>query len=187
MSASALSQNRSPSVCSNLSDLQAMAEESAKKRARVEVRPFNDVDLTQFSLKDCGKAKNGGRKCFPLLANEPVRFNLATGEWNAAPWGFDVTCKYEKPSFLSGVAPAWPGSSESLSLTVQLQPEQVDFLMKLDNAAKQGFADVAKADWHPMLKDGFWKVKVKVVLCGEALTKLTVVHNGKVERGEGWE
>ena len=100
-----------------------------------------------------------------------------------------MTGKYEKPSFLSGVAPAWPGSSESLSLSVRFLPEQLEFMKKLDSVAEKSFANIAKATWHSLVSEDSanMKVKVKVVLCGDSLTKLTVVHDGKVERGEGWD
>ena len=73
---------------------------------------------------------------------------------------------------------------------MNLQPEQAEFLSRLDDAAQKAFAQVAEASWHPLVvKDETRNLdssKVKIILKGADLTKLTIVQNGTVTRGEGW-
>ena len=174
-----------PSECSD-----ADAMEPAIKRARIEVKPFQEIDLGQFVLKNNGKGKNG-QNTFPLVAGEAIRFNLTPNGWIETPFGFDTSCKYECPSFLGGVPPEKEGTPEGLSLRLNLQPEQAEFLSKLDEASQKAFAQVTDAAWNPMVaRDDMRNLKsckVKVILKGTDLTKLTIVQNGTVTRGEGWD
>ena len=167
------------------------AMEPAAKRACIEVKPFHEVALGNFILKNRGKAKNGGLITFPFIGGEPIRFNLTPSGWLQAPFGFDISGKYEYPSFLGGPAPEKEGASEGLSLRLNLQPEQAEFLGKLDEAAQKAFAELAEATWNPLVvTDEERKIsssKVKVILKGADLTKLTIVRNGVVTRGEGWD
>ena len=167
------------------------AMEPAAKRACIEVKPFNDVALGNFILKNRGKAKNGGLITFPSIGGEPIRFNLTPCGWLQAPFGFDISGKYEYPSFLGGPAPEKEGASEGLSLRLNLQPEQAEFLGKLDETAQKAFAELAEAAWNPLVvTDEERKIsssKLKVILKGADLTKLAIVRNGVVTRGEGWD
>ena len=173
---------------SECSDTDAM--QSAAKRARIEVKSFQEIDLSKFTLKNNGKGKSG-LNTYPLVTGESIRFNLTPSGWLKAPFGFDISGKYEYPSFLGGPAPEKEGTPEHLSLRLNLQPEQAEFLGKLDAAAHKAFADLTEATWNPLVvTDDVRKIdssKVKVVLKGGDLTKLTIVRNGTVTRGEGWD
>jgi hypothetical protein len=185
MSAAVISEHACPSECS---DTEAM--EPVVKRARIEVKPFQEINLNQFILKNNGKGKNG-QNTFPLVAGEPIRFNFTPNGWIETPFGFDISGKYEYPSFLGGPSPDKEGTPECLSLRLNLHPEQAEFLSKLDDVSQKAFALVAEATWNPLVaKDTMRNLessKVKVVLKGADLTKLTIVHNGAVTRGEGWD
>ena len=187
MSAAAVSELACPSECSE----EAMAEERVSKRARIEVKPFGDVDISQFALKNKGKGKNGGLMAYPLISDQPIRFNLTPDDWIRTPFGFDIDSKFEKPSFLGGKVPERADAPEGLSLRVDLSIEKSGFLKRLDAAAQQAFADLAEAKWNPLVSDNpLFKsalCKVAVILKGDGLTQITVVLDGKVTRGEGWE
>ena len=183
------------SVCSNQADcgdsVDAMAEQPPVKRARVEIEvpSFDKVDAGQFSLKDKGKGQNGHRT-LPLVDGKPIRFNLTPSGWLKAPFGFDLTTKYEKPSFLGGKEPE-SGSSEGLKLAINLQEAESAFLAQLDEKAREAFGTIAKANWTPLVSEnGLFSnrsTKVVVTLKGDELTRIAVVANGKVTRGEGWD
>ena len=168
----------------------ADAMQTPAKRARIEVKTFKDLDLSKFTLKNNGKGKNG-QNTYPLVADEPIRFNLTPSGWLQTPFGFDISGKYEYPSFLGGPEPDKVGSSEGLSLRLNLQPEQAEFLGKLDATSQKAFADIIQTDWSPLvITDDLRKLvscKVKVVLKGADMTKLTIVKNSVVSRGEGWD
>ena len=161
------------------------------KRARVEIEvpSFDKVDLEKFSLKDYGKGKNG-HKTFPMVDGLSIRFNLTPSGWLQAPFGFDVTSKFETPSFLGGKAPE-SGASEGLKLSINLQPAEAAFLTQLDDNCGAAFANVVKATWSPLVVEkslfSTSSVKVTVTLKGEGLTKIAVVANNTVTRGEGWD
>ena len=169
----------------------AMAEQSPAKRARVEIEvpSFDKVDLEKFSVKDNGKGKNG-HKAFPMVDGKSIRFNLTPTGWLHAPFGFDVTSKFEKPSFLGGKEPE-SGASEGLKLSINLQKAEAEFLSQLDDNCSGAFANIIKATWNPLVSEnslfGASSVKVVVTLKGEELTKIAVVANNKVTRGEGWD
>lgn len=180
-------------ACPSVDSEEAM--EPTTKRARIEVKPYHGMSLETFTLKNNGKSNNGvkgGINAFPLIDKEPIRFNLTPGGWLLAPFGFDISGKYENPSFLSGTPPEKPGASEGLSLKVNLWADHAEFLGKLDDVAQKAFAELAPdATWKPMVAtDEERKLassKVKVVLKGADLTKLAIVKNGVVVRGEGWD
>ena len=186
-----MSAANSDQACPSVSSDEAM--EPATKRARIEVKAFNQVDLAAFTLKNNGKSTGikGGLNTFPLIANQPIRFNLTPSDWLEAPFGFDLSGKYENPSFLCGIPPEKPGASEGLSLKVNLNVEQAAFLRKLDGVAQSSFAELGDAAWNPLVaSDAEQKhaaSKIKVVLKGADLTKIAVVMKGSVTRGEGWD
>ena len=169
------------------------AQEGRRVRARVEfaVLPFSDVDLNEFALKDNGKGKNG-HNAFPLVNGEGIRFNLTPTGWLKTPFGFDVQSKFEKPSFLGGKE-VENGKPEGLGLRINLEQAGIDFLTALDKKSKQAFLNLAKATWNPLVSENSLfetsSVKVFVVLKGgdDALTKIAVVADDKVVRGEGWD
>jgi len=169
----------------------AMAEQSAAKRARVEIEvpSFANVDLEKFTMKNNGKGANGHR-AFPLVGDEPIRFNLTPDDWLKTVFGFDITTKFEKPSFLGGKEPE-NGAPEGLALRVNLQKTQAEFLSKLDGKSQEGFTEIVKNTWSALVSEdslfGTSSAKVTVVLKGAGLTKIAVVADGKVVRGEGWE
>ena len=169
-----------------------MAEQSPTKRARVEIEvpSFTDVDLETFTMKDNGKGTNGHR-AFPLVGGEPIRFNLTSDGWLKTVFGFDITTKFEKPSFLGGKVPE-NGGSEGLALRVNLEKTHADFLKQLDEKSQEGFSQLVKNNiWSALVSEetlfGTSSTKITVVLKGTGLTKIAVVADGKVVRGEGWD
>ena len=189
-SIAAISNQACPSEC--LDGDMSTAEERSTKRARIEIKPFTELDISEFTLKDKGKGKNGGHMAYPLLAGETIRFNLTPNEWLRTPFGFDVDSKFDKPSFLGGKVPDRADASEGLSLRLDLASAQEEFLTKLDNATQEAFGEIAAdAKWssavttNPVFKSAL--CKVLVVLKGADLTKLAIVVDGKVVRGEGWQ
>ena len=164
--------------------------EPAAKRARIEIKSYTEIDLSEFALKDKGKGKNG-HLAYPLLGGETIRFNLSPSEWLRTPFGFDVDSKFEKPSFLGGKEPEKANSSEGLSLRLDLADGQAEFLTELDKTAAEAFAKIVDAKWNPLVATNpLFKsslCKVSVILKGSDLTKLAIVVDGKVHRGEGWE
>jgi len=169
-----------------------MAVEPASKRARVEfdIPSFAKVDLEQFTLKDNGAGKNGHR-AYPLVANESIRFNLTPSGWLETSYGFDVNGKFDKPSFLGGKVPEG-ATSEGLGLRITLPTDEATFMETLDTKSREAFAALTKTTWNPLVTEtsvfGSCKsAKVNVILKGADLTKIAVVVDGKVVRGEGWD
>ena len=189
----AISCSACPSECSDAA-MEQIAEPAAKRaRAEVkEVKSFRQINLDKFSIKT-NKSKEGLNYYNPLIDGASILFNLTPerNDWLDAPFGFDLSAKFELPSFLTGNQPKKEGLSEGLNLRLNLQPEQADFLRKLDAAAQKAYADIATASWNPSVTDDAFRnvatCKFRVVLKGSNLTKLTVVHDGKVTRGEGWD
>ena len=174
---------------SNSSEDFELAMASAAKKAKLEVTAFTQIDLEKLTLKQLGKSKNGQTMVFPLVAGEAIRTNLTPNDWFTAPFGFDLSGTYEKPSFLGGKAPETLDYPESLSLKLNLQEAQGEFLMKLDEAAQKAYAETSPAKWSPLVtgKDKYTSCKVSVVLRGAGLTKLVVVEDGAVKRGQSFE
>ena len=102
-------------------------------------------------------------------------------------FGFDTSGTYQKPSFLGGTAPERKGCPESLSLKVTLNSAQLEFIQKLDEVAQSAFADISAGKWNPLISPGYEQCKINVVLAGEGLTHLTVVKDGAVHKGMGWD
>jgi hypothetical protein len=169
-----------------------MADQPQSKRARVEIAipSFGEVDLSKFSLKDNGKGKNG-HLAYPLVDGQVVRFNLTPSGWLKTPFGFDIQTKFEKPSFLGGKEPEKAGAPEGLNLRINLGDAEAQFLNEFDSHCHVGFEKLTKAKWTSLVADGglFGKTstKVMVVLKGHELTKIAVVDNNQVVRGEGWD
>jgi len=158
------------------------------KRAKIEVLPFPELDLSKLSLKSSGVGPGGGLRVYPTLDGEAIRFNLTPHKWLETPYGFDLSTQYEEkvPSFLGGKTPP-NGAPEGLSLKITLGQAEANFLESLDANCQQRFNALTRATWNTLVKDG--NCKATAVLTGprEGLTKIAIVQDGKVIRGEGWE
>ena len=167
-----------------------MADGQASKRARIDVKRFDEIQINDFTLKDKGKGKNG-HMAFPLIGGEMIRFNLTPIDWAQTPFGLDVDSKFEKPSFFGGKEPEKKGAPEGLNLRLNLQPEQAEFLKQLDGVAEEAFGKLvdnklnALVSINPLFQKSL--CKGVVVLKGEGQTKLAIVQDGKIHRGEGWD
>jgi len=158
----------------------------AAKRAKIDVVNFDQLNLQEFTLKQVGKTKKE-QKIYANISGAPIRANLTPNDWLITRFGLDLSGNYEKPSFLGGKAPERAGCPESLSLKVTLNTSQAEFLQKLDETAQTALSDLMPAKWNPLVSPEYSQCKVSVVLAGDGLTKLVVVKDGKVHRGEGWE
>jgi hypothetical protein len=158
------------------------------KRARIEIPSFAAVDLSKMSLRNSGVGPGGGLRVYPLLDGEAIRFNLTPDSWLTTPYGFDTSSKYEDklPSFLGGTLPA-NGAPEGLSMKLNLGETEASFLEALDAQCQQRFSVLTRAAWNPLVKDQGCKVTATLTGPQEGLTKIAIVHGGKVLRGEGWD
>ena len=163
--------------------------EPSPKRAKIEMPSFQDLDLKQLVLRDNGTTKQGGRLTLPLLGANRLRCNLTPAGFLKAPFGFDVSGKYQKPSFLVG---GTAGKSEGLGLVLQLGDAEASFLRAVDDFYREEFSKLdKKTQWHDLVtatdKHGVHS-KVKVILQGVGLTQLKIVGLDKqIHIGYGWE
>ena len=160
--------------------------EPAAKRAKVEVKAFDQLSLEKFSIAQ--KDLRGQIWRYPAIDGAAIHFNLTPSSWLSTAWGFDFSGRYEMPSFLGGPEPERAGAAEGLKLEVALEPAQAASLQALDDAAKSAAAEIfPKAKWNSLVKDQS-SFKVKVILKGGyELCKLAVVKDEKVSRGEGYD
>jgi hypothetical protein len=172
---------------SNFPSELAMGEPAAK-RAKIEVASLQQLDLNNFSLK-LGTKTAKGQAVYPTIGGEPIRVNLTPDTWAYTSFGFDYSGRYEQPSFLGGKAPEKAGMPEGLKIQINLENEQADFLQKLDDAARKAFAEInPSCKWNPLVRyDQRMSTKVNVILKGGDLTKLAVVKDNDVRRGQGFE
>ena len=161
---------------------------AAVVNSTIEISSMQELDFQQFALKMGTKTKNG-QTAYPSIAGETIRVNLTPDEWLHSPWGFDFTGRFETPSFLGGKSPERDGTPESLKITLTLDNKQAEFLQKLDDASRVAFAEInPAAKWTPLVKyESYMTTKVAVVLKGDGLTKMAVVQENKVDRGEGYD
>lgn len=164
---------------------------AAAKIARTEVLNFSDISLEKVQFKDIGKTKSGTPCVVVLHDGFGASCNLTPSGWLSTKFGFDVNCKFGKPSFLGGTVPE-NVQSEGLAMRIVLNDETTAFLKEIDEKASEEYKQLCKAEWQPLLsEDPVFKtnasVKIHVGLSGKDLTKLTVVHNEKIDRGEGWD
>jgi hypothetical protein len=159
------------------------------KRARIEIPSFAEVDLSKLSLKNSGVGPGGGLRVYPSLDGEAIRFNLTPQGWLETPYGFDVNTRYEEkvPSFLGGKGPENDLTPEGLSLKIKLGQAETAFLESLDAQCQQRFSALTRANWNPLVKDGGCKATAVLTGPPSGLTKIAIVFNGKVFRGEGWD
>lgn len=182
------------SVCRKISDLALASIQSPScdtdmahaKRARTDVRSFAEISVDELKLRCAHQTDK------PVSVRVPLGdFNLTPSGWLSSKFGFDLNPKYGKPSFLGGEKPE-KSTSESLSMRIALDAETSTFFKQLDEKVSREYLIVQKAEWQSIvyedsLFNGGSSIKVHVILTGAPLTKLTVVANGKVDRGEGWE
>ena len=176
----------------------------ANKRAREEVAVsrFDAVDLEQFSLKDRGENAKGDR-AVPQVAGEPVSFNLTPSGWLKSLYGFDLDCKYNRPSFLCQEETSTEEDKkkkpnvEGLYLRVHLEQKEAEFLQRLDAKCKIAYTGLVKdcSKWSDLVALGNMmcpcSVRIFVPLKANSntadLTEIAVVTNNTVARGEGWD
>ena len=187
-------------VCRKISDLALGSLETpscddmaAAKKARTEVVNFSDVSLEKLQFKDIGKTKSGTPCVVVLHDGFGATFNLTPSGWLSTKFGFDVNCKFGKPSFLGGTVPE-NVTSEGLAMRIALNDETTAFLKEIDEKASEEYKKLCKAEWQPLVNTdsvtmfgGDPTVKIQVGLKGKDLTKLALVQNEKVNRCEGWE
>ena len=146
---------------------------SAAKRARTEApESYRKLDLEALSLK-----KIDGRETpiyLTVVDNHVPEFILTPEEPTVLLRGFDFSGEKEKRSFNSD-----DGKGNSLSLYVQLDEEQADFLKKASNPIKTEFELEGEVEWAPMFggeKYSTYAVGIDVVLAGQetALTHIRV-------------
>lgn len=170
-------------------DAGSLAVEPSPKRIRIGLRSFKDVDLEKLSLKDNGMTRQGNAKLvLPLFEGKKLQCNLTPAGFLKTPFGFDTSCKYEKPAFLTGVA---AGKCESLNLVLQLDTEEAEFLQGVNDFFQEKYAALdKKPQWHGLANstEKYGVVsKVKVILDGENQTQLKIVGSDKkVCTGYGW-
>jgi len=184
MSAAACS--NSASNISPSDDLEYDDMAQANKRAKIDVSSFDQLNLEQLTLTQVGKTKKD-QKIYVNIDKLPVRTNLTPNDWIFTRFGFDFTGTYEKPSFLGGKVPDRKGCPESLSLRVTLNPAQLEFLQKLDEATQTAYAEISPGKWNPLVSPEHQQCKVSVVLAGDGMTHLTVVKDGAVHKGLGFD
>ena len=127
-----------------------MSAESAAKRAKIEIPSFSQLNLQEFTLKTVGQTKKDF-KFYANISGAPIRANLTPTDWMSIRFGFDLSGKYEKPSFLGGSAPERLGCPESLSIKVTLNAAQMEFLKKLDEAAENALSDIMPCKWNRLI------------------------------------
>ena len=168
----------------NQESTEAMA--SAAKRARTEApESYRKMDLEALSLK-----KIEGRDSPIYLAvidHHTAEFILTPEEPAVLLRGFDMTGEKEKRSFNVES----DGKGNSLSLYVQLDEEQADFLKKAANRIKTEFDAEEAVEWTPMFpgeKYSTYAVGVEVVLAGQdsSLTHLRIKKGEEKHASTGW-
>jgi hypothetical protein len=167
-----------------------MASAPASKRARVsEPQPFNEIDVTKATLKVVeGKSDS---YYVPLFDNESVRIILTAVGPTKIAMGFDMKGAYEQRSFNSPGVKA--KASESLSIRVELDKEQVKFLEMVETRFKSLFPESNNdVEWSPLISfnERYQETNVKVNVClsGEEadLTSLKFKQE-TVHSGRGWD
>ena len=159
---------------------------SAAKRARTEApEPYRKLDLAALALK-----KIEGRDSpiyLVVVDNHVAEFILTPEEPAVLLRGFDMSGEKEKRSFNA----EGEGKGNSLSLYVQLDEEQADFLKKASNRIKTEFEAEGEVEWTPMFggeKYSTYAVGVDVVLAGQesSLTHLRIKRGEDKQAGAGW-
>jgi hypothetical protein len=165
-----------------------MAAAPAAKRARVEgPESFRKLDVDTLSLKKI----DGRDSPYYLVVTDRrmAEFILTPDEPTVLLRGFDMVGEKEKRSFnVEG-----EGKGNSLSLYVQIDEEQADFLKKASNRIKTEFEADGEVEWSPILGNGekysTYAVGVEVVLAGQetSMTHLRIKKDDVKHEGAGWE
>ena len=165
-----------------------MAAPAAKKARIEDPKSFQELDVDAMTMKIVdGKTD---KFFIALLDNEVIRFLLTPDEPTRITWGFDMSGAVEQKSFHKGAAAK---GNESLSIRVELDSEQVEFLEKVDEKMKGFFGTDEALEWSPMVNknEKYDKptAKLNVCLSGDdsALTLLKFKPGDVVERGHGWD
>ena len=183
--AATLAQTR---LASDIDSAEAMAAPAAKKARLEDPKSFQELNVDAMTLKIVdGKTD---KFYIALLDNEVIRFLLTPDEPTKITWGFDTSGAVEQRSFHKGAAAK---GNESLSIRVELDSEQAEFLEKVDEKMKGFFGADEAFEWSPMVNknEKYDKptAKLNVCLSGDdsALTLLKFKPGDVVERGHGWE
>lgn len=165
-----------------------MASTRAAKRARTEEpQPFQELEVDQMTMKIVeGKDDT---YYVALLENQVIEFLLTPTEPNRITWGFDMDGTTEQRSFNAGTQAR---GNESLSIRVELENEQAEFLEKVDEKLRGLFGTKEAFEWLPMVSknEKYEKptAKLNVCLSGDEsmMTLLKFKPGSVVERGCGW-
>ena len=103
--------------------VEAMATAAAKK-ARTEVVSYADMALEKLQIKEIGKSRNGSPTMVVLHDGYGFTFNLTPAGWLNSKYGFDVHCKYGRPSFLVNAPLPDIAASESLAIRLSIDRDQ---------------------------------------------------------------
>jgi hypothetical protein len=171
----------------------ASSEELPPKRIKREMLDYHALDLSQLKLEDLGVDKKGNRRCRPLLGESLLHCNLTPRGFQWAPFGFDVSGKFQKPSFLNNQPPQ---GTEGLNLALHIRAsDEYKFLHAVDDFFKKKLAELDPAlPWRPLgsydtidLLNDLYCTKVKVVLAGEGLTEIKIIdRQTNFHTGSGW-
>lgn len=171
----------------------ASSEELPPKRIKREMLDYHALDLSQLKLEDLGVDKKGNRRCRPLLGESLLHCNLTPRGFQWAPFGFDVSGKFQKPSFLNNQPPQ---GTEGLNLALHIRASsEYKFLHAVDDFFKKKLAELDPAlQWRPLgsydtidLLNDLYCTKVKVVLAGEGLTEIKIIdRQTNFHTGSGW-
>jgi len=186
-SAAASAQTALVSDLESAEAIEAMAAPPAKKARTEPPKSFKEIDVEVMELKEVeGKKKEKYLLC--LSGNQVPCFLLTPDEPAKIIWGFDMNGAVEERSFNSEKEAT---GNESLSIRVELDKEQVEFLEKLE-AKYKTLLNVGVEIWKPLLtkKDQYDtpSTTISVGLSGEesSLTLLKFKQGDAVEKGHGW-
>jgi hypothetical protein len=175
-----------PLAQSDSSDTEAMAA----KRARVEApKAFADIDLEGVGIKAVKNRDSNAMTLFVNIVGEPIfHFNLTPQQGVPLIYGFDTSCKYEQPSFLTGKEGG--KSNEGLTIRIGVDGARREFLQKLDEKLQEEMAKIdPSAAWQPLImhneRHGNDSVKLRVFLKGDQCAAIKV-WGEEIVSGTGW-
>ena len=169
---------------------EAMAAAPAAKRARTEAQgpeSYKKLDLEALTLKTIeGK---DSRFYLAVVGHQLAEFILTPDEPTIILRGFDMAGDKEKRSFN---AQGDGAKGNNLSLYLQLDDEQAEFLKLASDKIKAQFEADGAVEWHPLIgtsdKYSSAAVGVDVCLAGQetALTHLRIKKGNEKFAGTGW-
>ena len=170
------------------------AVEHPSKRIKREMLDYDAVDLDQLRVEDNGVDKNGNRRLRPLLGDGLLHCNVTPLGFHVSHFGFDVSGRFQKPSFLTNQPPR---RSEGLYLPLRFRiSKEYRFLQKVDSFFKNKVAEIDDTlKWRSLdllhchdARYEEYHTKVKVVLSGEGLTQLKIIDRKmNIHTGAGWD